>query len=516
MSKLSFVFLGLMVSALLAGCGGQNHAPPAPSVSFPGQLPTLPEPEPEVSALNGQVWTSTSPSGPQRRVVVRDDLGFLGWWMEQPDSGPPVYGVFSGELQPQAGTDRFDTTDMVSLRLPPYQLTLGADFAMSTPQAGDTQVAFQSPTTTETMRADTDAQLALSMAQRSGRYAGELQLPGRREPVSLQWDAVNDTLGTLTLSLTSLPANSCSASGQASPLAGAPSRVLGFTLTFSGAGCPDVAVSGPSTINLNTVTLSGAIDASSADEFVLFGVNDAWLPLVLPAKRVPPLALQGAWNGAINGTQIGFHVAVLDNWNVLGWFNDPTRPDQAHGLVLGSVQPPVPGDTQFGGAPLLAWTPLLFVADPSAIPGFSGPLPVSEVMNGQLGGPATLHAVPIAQQALPMAVRSGQYTGNLQLPQLSVPVQLNWSVDGELSLSMAGWPSCAADGQTQALEGGPARWLSVALLFRGVGCPTVNGTTLAGAEVHGAIDAASGDRFVLFAIDNTHLVPLVLPATRMP
>lgn len=516
MNKLCLA-LGWVVSALLAGCGGQNHTPPAPTAAFSGQWPTLPDPEPEVTALNGQLWTSTQPGGPQRHIVVNDDLGFMGWWMEQPDAGPPVYGVFYGGLAPHAGTDRFDTTDMVSLQLPPYQVQLGDSFAMTSPQAGETQVAFNSPTTTETMRAEASARVGLSMQARSGRYAGELQLPGRREPVSLQWDAVSDTQGTITLSLTNLPGNNCSATGQASPLAGAPARLLAFTLAFSGAGCPDVVIAGPSTINLGTVTISGAIDASSADAFVLFGATDSRLPLLLPATRVPPVALQGAWTGAINGTQIGLRVAVLDDWSVLGWFNDPTRPDQAHGLLLGSLQPPAPGDTSFGGAPLLNWVPLTFGANPSSIPGFSGPLPVSEVMSGQLGGPATVHAVPIAQQALPMAVRSGQYAGNLQLPQLSVPARLTWNADGSIHLSMSGWPSCAADGQTEALQGGPARWLSVSLVFSGAGCPSVNGNqNLAQVAIHGAVDASSGDAFVLFGLDDNRQVPLVMPATRMP
>lgn len=517
MRQFSFA-VASMLSALLIGCGGNVSVPPAASTfTFPGQ-PAGPSdpPEPEVNALNGQLWTSNLPGGPQRHVVVMDDLSFLGWWMEQPDSGPPVYGVFEGSLTPQAGTDLALTPDMVSMRLPHYGLSI-AQFGMTTPQAGESQLAFDqdlnTTTNTEPMRASALARQSLPMDQRSGRYAGELQLSDRREPVSLQWNGD----GSLSLSMTNLLPGACGATGQVSALAGAPARLLGFTLTFSGSNCPTVQLLPPNSVGLNGLSVSGAIDASSADAFVLFGSNGLHrLPLLLPATRVPPPALQGAWTGAINGTQIGFHVAVLDNWNVMGWFSDPTRADQAHGLVLGSVRPPAPGDASFGGDPLLAWVPLSFVADPSVLPGFSGPLPVSETMNGQLGGPATLQAVPIAQQALPMAVRSGSYRGNLQLPQLSVPVQLKWSANGDLSLSLTGWPSCTADGQTGALAAGPARWLSVALFFRGVGCPTVSGTNLAGVDVIGAIDATSGDRFVLFGIDNTRRVPLVLPATRTP
>src|SRR5690606_33720874 len=104
------------------------------------------------------------------------------------------------------------------------------------------------------------------------RYAGELPLAGHREPVSLQWAAD----GSFALSLTRLPQNACAATGQVSPLANAPARLLAFTLSFSGTACPAIEIPNASpgqpatVVPLSTLSFSGAIDAASADAFVLF------------------------------------------------------------------------------------------------------------------------------------------------------------------------------------------------------------------------------------------------------
>src|SRR5690606_38860016 len=66
------------------------------------------------------------------------------------------------------------------------------------------------------MHASPIAQLPLPMRVRSGRYAGELQLPGLREPSVLTWDAD----GNLELSLTQW--SGCGATGKADVLLGAP------------------------------------------------------------------------------------------------------------------------------------------------------------------------------------------------------------------------------------------------------------------------------------------------------
>lgn len=506
-----WLHLALAIPALLAGCGGNvGSAPPAPVISFPGQLPSPPDAPPDtpaVTSLKGQLWHSTGTSGVQRRVVVLDDLSFLGWWMEPAASGPPAYGLFSGGLQPQASNSFFATPDMVAMRLPYGLSTVGNVFSMTSPQASETQVVFDADS--DTMRADAHAQEVLSIAQRSGRYAGELQLPGRREPVNLQWDAA----GALTLSLTSLAANNCGATGQASPLAGAPAGVLAFTLSFSGAGCP--TVNGGA--SLSGITVSGEIDASSADAFVLFGVDGLRsAPLLLPAARAPAPALQGAWTGVLDAAPMDFHVAVLDDLSLLGWFHDPSQTPPAYGLVLSTLQPPAPGATSFGGGQLQTWTvPVQPVTVPVANPGFAGPLPVSDSMSGYFGWPATMHAVPIAQQALPMAQRSGRYAGVMRLPGLQLATTLVWGADGSLSLSLSDWPACTAAGQAGALVGGPARWLSFHLGFSGAGCPTTsNHLNLSGVEVQGGVDAASGDAFMLFGSDNAHQTTLLLPATR--
>jgi hypothetical protein len=287
MNKFCFA-AGLMAAAWLAGCGGQTGAPPAPTIHIAGLPPAANPDAPVVTALNGQVWASTSPGGPQRRVVVRDDLGFLGWWVQQPDTGPPIYGVFEGSLSAMEGTNRFGTLETVSLQLPDYDLSI-TQLGMTAPEAGESRMGFDvdmASTATselEPMRADALAHQPLPMEQRSGRFAGELQLSDRREPVSLQWNGD----GSLNLSMTQLPGADCGAFGQTTPLTGAPVRVLAFTLTFSGAGCPTLQLSSPASVGLAGLSVSGAIDASSADAFVMFGQDSVTrMPLVLPATRI--------------------------------------------------------------------------------------------------------------------------------------------------------------------------------------------------------------------------------------
>lgn len=276
--------LSLLAGALIAACGGSvGPAPPARYITVPGS-PADPGPEPPPaapSALNGQLWESTSPATESAfRVAVLDDFSFMGWWVKRPDASPPVYGVVVGGLWQQANPDRFETVDMVSMQVPDFETSV-ATFSVPMPLSAETAVQFGTESTT--MHAVPLAQEPLSMAQRSGQYTGELQLPGHREPVNLQW-AAN---GTLTLSLSNAPGSGCVATGQATPTGGGPARLLAFSLGFSGAGCPQL-VAGPQLFDLNGLSVSGGIDASSSDAFVLFGSDGLHhAPMVLPATRRP-------------------------------------------------------------------------------------------------------------------------------------------------------------------------------------------------------------------------------------
>lgn len=494
----------------LLGCGGDIRLSPSDAViGNPGPEPAEPgtpntEPQP-LATLGSQLWIETDPTGAQRHVVVNDELDFIGWWKEEHASGPPSYGLFSGGLHPSATGGRFDSEDAVTWHLPAHRIDIGL-FAMDRPSAGTSRI--QHGEDMGTLQASPLAHEALGMPQRSGRYAGELQLPGGREPVSLRWE--DD--GRISLVLTDLPRADCRGTGLATPKAGAPARVLAFEMVFEGTGCPLLSTG----TNLAGDTLTGAIDTVSADEFVLFGFDGLRTRAVLlPARRVPEPALQGAWTGLINNTQIGFRLAVLSDWTVMGWYRDPSRADQAYGLTLSYLQPPAPGATQFGGTDLSNWIPLSPNPEPLVAPGFAGPLPVTESMQGQFASAATLHAVPIAEQALPMTERSGRYRGELQVLQRKLPAELDWGADGSLVLSLANWPACTGRGQAQPLQGGPARWMSFQLVFSGSVCPASGSTPLADLMLRGAVDAASGDAFVLFGLDSSRLVSLVLPAQRV-
>lgn len=274
----------------LVACGGDvSVAPAAPYLSIPGS-PGLadpgtdpgtdpgpgPEPEPfQPAAVNGQMWSGANTTGKTWRVLVRDEFGFLGWWREDHGSGPPTYGIFRGDLQAPDSNGRVETTDMVVMQLPDHHTSIG-NMGMGLPVAGESHMDFEGDAST--VRALPLAHQELSMAQRSGRYAGELQLPGRREPVSLHWEAD----GRISLTLSHLPAADCGASGLAAPLAGAPARLLAVALSFTGNGCPQASTG----VNLAGITVQATVDAESADTFVLFGMDGlGTLPLLLPASR---------------------------------------------------------------------------------------------------------------------------------------------------------------------------------------------------------------------------------------
>lgn len=515
----------LCAASWLVGCGGDIRPPPTTAAigidGMPRQEPTPttpgtpgspgeePPPSPPTS-LKNQVWVATDPTGPQRRVVIDEDEEFIGWWQEDHASGPPSYGVFSGTLRPTTTEGHFASDDSVTSKLPQHQQIVGL-VAMDTPQAGNSRLTHGDDTVT--VHSDPQAHEALDMAQRSGRYAGELQLPGKREPVSLRWEPD----GRLSLMLTDVPRADCRASGQASPKAGAPVRVLAFELVFAGAGCPQLSTGS----NLAGLTINGAIDTTSADQFVLFGFDPIrTMAMVLPATRVPELALQGAWTGALNTMDWGFRIAVLDDHSLIGWqytANYAGGSGPAHAVVRGNVAPPAPGASGFGGGQLREWIP----TDPATVsvpsPGFVGPLPVSDEMQGTFGLPASWHAAPIGHIDLPASVRNGSYSGDLQVAGLRTPASLQWGVDGTLKVLLSSYPGCTLNGHANALAGGPVRWRSFDLEFSGAACPTVLGIVpLARRTVRGAIDAKSGDEFVLFGLDDSQQVALAMAARRLP
>lgn len=515
----------LCAASWLVGCGGDIRPPPTGAVIGIDGMPRLeptpatpgtpgspggePPPSPSTS-LKNQVWVATDPTGPQRRLVIDEDGGFIGWWQEDHASGPPSYGVFNGTLRPTSTEDHFASDDSVTSTLPQHQQTIGL-VAMDTPTAGNSRLTHGDHTVA--VQSAPQAHEALDMAQRSGRYAGELQLPGGREPVSLRWE----TDGRLSLMLTDRPRADCRASGLASPQAGAPARVLAFELVFAGAGCPPLSTGS----NLAGLTVTGAIDTSSVDQFVLFGFDTfRSMALVLPATRVPELALQGAWTGALNAMDWGFRIAVLDDHSVIGWqytANYAGGGGPAHAVVRGYVAPPAPGASGFGGGQLRDWVP----SDPATVsvpnPGFVGPLPVSDEMQGTFSMPATWHAAPIGHIDLPASVRSGTYSGALQVGGLVTPASLQWGVDGTLKVVMSAYPGCSLTGWANPLAGGPARWRSFELAFGSTACPTVMGIVpLARRTVRGAIDAKSGDEFVLFGLDDSQQVAMAMAAKRVP
>lgn len=523
----------LWASLGLLGCGGDvSMPPPAPWIHIPGSLapsepvpspgrpsgPSTPAdpgpgdpPPPPPTDIQAQLWTSVDSTGVQHRVVVSADLGFIGWWKQEHEAAPSSYGLYEGGLLPSSGVSgRFENGDTASIRLPDHQLAI-VNFSLDAPQQGLSRLTLANDT--QMLRADPLAHQALSMAQRSGRYAGELQLPGRREPVSLRW---NDQ-GQISAVLTALPQADCVGTGQAQAMPGAPARALSMELSFAGTGCPSLSTG----VNLAGATIRGAVDAGSADRFVLFGTDThRQRSLLLPAMRVAEPDLKSAWTGTLDvDPRISFHFAVLEDLSFMGWAFNPdfAGAGPAHGILLGQLPPAVPGSSSFGGGTLNSWWPATPVTVPLPTPGFTGPLPVTEVMHGTFDSPATMHEVPIASQALSMAERTGLYGGDLQLPDLRLDARLQWAADGSLNLSMAALPACQLSGRAQALLGGPARWRSVEVSFSGTGCPVIAGSLpLAGVTVRGGIDAASGDRFVLFAIDAARRVPVVMDATRLP
>jgi hypothetical protein len=520
--------LALGLVSWLVACGGDISVAPAGAVvatqgtpglesppgtpgspGTPDTEPTLPS-APPPSTLDQQLWASVSPTGPQRRVVTTDDLDVIGWWKEEPASGPPSYGVFSGSLRPTATAGHFESEDSATWGLPHEGLRIGL-FGMDAPVNGLSQIVHGDDTAT--LRYVALAHEPLSMAQRSGRYAGELQLPGRREPVSLRWSID----GQLRLVLTDLPAADCVGTGQAAPKPGAPVRVLAVELSFVGNGCPELT----SGVGLAGATVTGAIDAESADSFVLFGTDaNRQRALLLPAMRVPEVALQGAWTGA-TGIFGGLRFAMLNDHRFVGWTYDPDYGGtgvSAHGVVRGSVPPPSVQAAHFGGGPLRLWVP----SDPSSVPlmnpGLIGPLPVSESMNATFSvSSMDLHDAPIAHLPLSSRVRSGRYAGVLQMAGLRSTATLQWGSDDALIVRMDGYPDCTLSGRAAELAGGPARWRSFHMVFTGPGCPIGLGNRpLEGMAISGAIDARSGDEFVLFGLDDGESVALVLPATRTP
>lgn len=524
--------VGALIVAWLTGCGGNVSVAPeapvvtvhgAPGVASPGTPDTPPDPGADPpTTLTTQLWASAEPGGPQWRLVVGDDLSFRGWWVEEHDSGPPSYGVVIGGLQPPVDGGPFTSPDATVMHLP-TQGTAFRAISLSAPVGKQVDIGFDSRTFST--RADPLAHQDIPMAQRSGDYAGELVLPGRREPVSLHWAAD----GQVSLSLTDLASGDCHASGQVLAQPGEPARVLSLALTFAGAACPPANA----TTHLSGLTVRARIDTASADAFVLFGSEPVLnMPLLLAATRVPAVALLGAWTG-MNADSQEFHVAVfntnLGRPGVRGWTRKPNaNPPNTYtyGLVEGDLDLPAADANRFSQRFLLYLAALNY--DNRYID-FSGPLPVSANMQGQFdSSAASLQPSPIAQLALPMHERVGRYAGELQLPGLREPSELTWDAQGNLNLNLTqragqgpgGDLSCGATGSIIATALEPARWLRFTLTFNGNNCPlTSTGVNPSGRIVRGSIDAASGDAFVLFGMNDVSegfTLPAVLPAKRVP